>query len=194
MVVLAAIPGPGIMIVVSRTLSQGFTAGVVTSMGIVAGDFVFIVLVVYGLSAMSEFLGGLFLVVKYAGATYLIWLGLKVLLTSNSTDSSTVKNNPKHATNFIAGLLTTLSNPKAILFYVSFFPAFLDLSTVTIMNFGAIFLVTFIAIGGVMVLYAFLTWKTGRALKASSASKYVKYGAGATLIGSGLYVATRASE
>lgn len=194
MVVLAVIPGPGIMIVVARTLSQGLMAGAMTSLGIVAGDFVFIVLAVYGLSAMSEFLGGLFLVVKYAGAAYLIWLGVKVLFASNIAKPSVSVKTSSHSKNFAIGLFTTLSNPKAILFYVSFFPAFLDLSKVTIMDFGVIFLVAFVAVGGVMMAYACLAWKTGGALKASSASRSVEYCASATLISSGIYVATRASE
>lgn len=60
MIILAAIPGPGIMIVVARTLSQGFLAGLITTSGIVAGDFVFIALATFGVTALSQLLGELF--------------------------------------------------------------------------------------------------------------------------------------
>lgn len=192
MVVLALIPGPGILIVVARTMSQGFIAGVVTSAGIVAGDFVFIALAVYGLSTLSQLLGDFFLIVKYAGAAYLIWLGVRIILSKNETDKSQIKTLSSHSTNFIAGLLTTLGNPKAILFYVSFFPAFLDLSKVNHLDLGLILLVASISVGGVMVLYAYLANKTGSLLKESRASNVVKFGSGTMLVGSGAYVAVRA--
>lgn len=193
MVVLAIIPGPGIMVVMARTLSQGLLAGIVTALGIVAGDFVFIVLAVYGLSALAQTYGELFLIVKYTGAVYLVWLGIKIMLTKSPAEKTPKNTSYKHSTNFIAGLVTTLSNPKAILFYVSFFPAFLDLSAVTYIDFGIIFALTFVAIFGVMASYAYLVHKTGSLLKKSSTSTYIKYGAGATLISSGVYIATRAN-
>lgn len=192
MVVLASIPGPGIMIVVARSVSQGFVAGLVTSVGIVLGDFVFITVAVYGLSALSQFLGGFFLIVKYAGAAYLIWLGLKIVLSKAVSEQKGDPDTPKHTTNLIAGLLTTLSNPKAILFYVSFFPTFIDLSSVGYMDLGLIFLVATMAVGGVMAVYAYLAVKSKLLLSASSRSGHMKYLAGGLLLSSGVYIAARA--
>lgn len=192
LIVLAIIPGPGIMVVVARTLSQGYIAGLVTSAGIVAGDFIFIGLAVFGLSTLSHSLGELFLVIKYAGAAYLIWLGVKIALSKNEMEVSKAYKESNHPTNFVAGLLTTLSNPKAILFYVSFFPAFIDLTVVNGIDLGIILLVAAISVGGVMSTYVYLANTTGSRLKESSISKQVKYSSGAILIGSGAYVASRA--
>ena len=66
------------MIVIARTLSQDCIAGMVTSAGIVAGDFVFIGLAVFGLSTLFQSLGELFLIIQYGGAEYLFWLEVKI--------------------------------------------------------------------------------------------------------------------
>ncbi len=186
MLVLAVIPGPGIFIVVARTLSQGFSAGVVTSMGIVAGDYVYIILAVAGLATVAQLYSELFLIIQYMCAAYLAWLGGSLLVGQwrlrhnkdriTGTPDKTVQVLPSRQwANFSAGLLTTLSNPKAVLFYVSFFPAFLDLSQVSYFDIGIILLVVTIAVGGVMVMYAYMVHKTGSFIKDSAASVFVSY-------------------
>ncbi len=191
LVLLAVIPGPGIMIVVARTLSHGFKGGAVTTAGIVAGDFVFIGLAIFGLTALSEFMGNVFLVVKYAGAAYLIWLGIKILHSKRQEGNSASPNNRKHSANFIAGLLTTLGNPKAILFYASFFPAFLDLASVTLTDVGIIMLITALAVGGVMLVYCYVATKSSSLVNTSSVATYMRVATGSTLIGGGAYIAVR---
>ena len=191
MVVLATIPGPGIMIVVARTLSQGFAAGVVTSAGIVAGDYVFIALAISGLATLAEHYADLFLYSKYAGAAYLIYLGVKTVLTKNTGAPKPVSGMASYSTNFVAGLLTTLSNPKAILFYVSLFPVFLDLSTVSAIEIGLIMGITTLSVGGVMVVYAWLAVRSGALIKSTDAARYLRWGSGTVLIGSGAFIAAR---
>lgn len=191
LVLLAVIPGPGIMIVVARTLSHGFKGGTVTTAGIVMGDFIFICLAIFGLTALSELMGSVFLIVKYAGAAYLIWLGIKIFRAKKPYDNSTSPSNRKHSANFIAGLLTTLGNPKAILFYASFFPAFLDLSSVTLSEVGIIMLVTAFAVGGVMLAYSYVATKSRSLFKSSSVATYLRYATGSILIGGGAYIAVR---
>lgn len=193
MVVLAALPGPGILVVVSRALQGGLIQGIITSVGIVAGDFVFIILSVFGLVALAESMGGFFVWVKYLGAAYLSYLGLSLILSKPSK-----ANVPKlqasassSLANFAAGLLTTLSNPKAILFYLSFFPAFLDLTAVSLADLAIILAVTTAAVGGVMVCYAYLAVKTHSALKASRQGKWLTYLSGGLLLLSGLFLAMR---
>ena len=192
MVLLALLPGPGILVVVARTLSQGLAAGVVTSAGIVAGDFVFIALAIGGLSALAQILGDFFLIVRYAGALYLIYLGVKTIRSRSQGWGDKPVTPSRHSTNFVAGLLTTLANPKAILFYVSFFPTFFDLSTLSYIDLSLILLVTAIAVGGVMVSYAYVANRTGGLIKGSRSSGWLKWGSGTVLIGSGTYIAVRA--
>ena len=191
MLVLALIPGPGVLIVTARSTTAGFRHGISTSIGVVAADFVFITFALLGLTALSSALGELFIVFKYIGAAYLIWLGLSLMISKSNRDSAKKIAEPKHGASFAAGFITTLSNPKAILFYLSFFPAFLDLASVTVFDAVLLYLITTVAIGGVMLGYAFLAHKAKSMYSVSNSSRVLKKGSGVLLIGSGLYVAAR---
>lgn len=191
MVILALIPGPGILAVMARSSTAGFRHGISTTIGIVAGDFVFITLALLGLAALSEILGGLFIIVKYLGAAYLIWLGVFIILSKSKEGISETIHPPSHLASFSAGLITTLSNPKAILFYFSFFPTLLDLSQVSFLDAATLYVVATLAIGSVMLGYAYAAIRAKDSYKNSSNNSYIRYGAGTLLVSSGLYVAIR---
>jgi len=191
MLILAVIPGPGMMIVVARTLSHGLWAGVATSVGIVAGDFVFILLAVVGMSSLALVLGEMFTVVKYLGAAYLLWLGVKLIFSRHYAQAPEQETKGSHTTSFVAGLVVTLANPKAILFYMSFFPAFVDLKTLGAMDVAIILLTATVAVGGVMLAYAFAAHLSRHAVRNTQAARLITKLSGGLLIGSGIYVAAR---
>jgi threonine/homoserine/homoserine lactone efflux protein len=191
MVVLALIPGPGILAVVARTLAAGLRHGASTVAGVVAGDFVFITLALLGLAALSELMGGFFAAIKYLGAVYLIWLGISIALAKSSGMQVRPICEPSHLASFAAGLLTTLGNPKAILFYLSFFPAFVDLSQVSALDVSIMYAIATIAVGGVMYGYAYAAYKANRSFRMSQSGPFLRYGSGALLVGSGVFVATK---
>ena len=191
MVALAITPGPGILAVVARSSTGGFHHAISTTVGIIAGDFIFITLALLGLATLSGALGDFFVVVKYIGAAYLIWLGLAIVLSKS--DKSTVRKvrSPNHLTSFSAGLVITLSNPKAILFYVSFLPSLLNLSQISIVDTVILYLVVTLAVGGVMLGYGYITCKAKTSYQNLSKRPYLRYGSGTMLIVSGIYVALR---
>lgn len=197
MVVLAILPGPGIVVVVARSLSGGFRDGLATSLGIVAGDFVFILVTMFGLSLLAGSLGDLFVWVRYLGAAYLIWMGFALMrrpvfnpenLTRKDAGDGTVTN---YGQGFFAGLLVTLGNPKAILFYLSFFPAFLDLELVTGSVVLLVLLIALLAVGGTMVSYAYVAVKAGAALHDHRWFRHFYLLCCVLLIGSGLLLVLR---
>ena len=96
MFILAVIPGPGILIVVARSINAGFRHGISTSLGIVAGDFVYITLAIFGLTTLSASLGYFFIYVKYFGAAYLIFLGLSLLFARSKKNKSYVTKPINH--------------------------------------------------------------------------------------------------
>ena len=192
LVILAVIPGPGVFTVVARSMASGFFHGLVTVFGIVFGDYIFIILSVYGLSALASTMGGIFTLIKYAGAAYLVWLGIKLLLTKYSSVEVKPIIELSFFSNFIAGLATTLSNPKAILFYVSFFPAFINVQSVTVIEIGQLLLVATMAVGSVMAAYAYAASKASLLFKSSRAAKTLNVTAGSIMVGSGVLLATKA--
>jgi threonine/homoserine/homoserine lactone efflux protein len=127
MVTLAMIPSLSVLTVVARSAALGFGHGLATALGIVVGDFVFIILAIYSLSAVAENMNILFLLVKYGGGIYLIWSGIKLIRDRSTTIEVTQVETTSRLSSFFSGLSITLGDQKAIFFYLSFFSAFLDL-------------------------------------------------------------------
>lgn len=191
MLILAVIAGPGIFAVVARAISSGFKPALVTVLGIVCGDYVFILLSLYGLAALAQSMGELFLVVKYAGAAYLCWLGWQMLKAKPVEPEIKTISPLSVAGNFMTGFLTTLINPKAILFYVSFFPAFIDMQAVALIDAGIIMAIATIAVGGVMAAYAYTANKARQLFNNVGTIRTLNITAGGIMLGSGTLLAIK---
>ena len=187
MIILALIPGPGVVVVVARALDSGFRQGFATAMGILSGDFIFIALAIFGLAALADVMGNFFVIIKYAGAAYLMYVGFR-LITSAGTSAATVTLKPA---NYLVGLVTSVSNPKVTLFYLSFFPAFFDIETLSGTDVVLLFVIATLSVGVVMAGYAYVAAKTKSSFAASPKTKYLKFGSGALLMGGGVFVALR---
>ena len=169
MVILAAIPSLSVFTVVSRAISSGFSGGLMAVVGIVVGDIIFILIAIYGLSAIAETtMDGLLLILKYFGGAYLIWMGISLIRAkSQLMELERVEESSLWAS-FLAGLLLTLGDQKAILFYISFFPAFVDLKTITTTDTLTIIAIAITAVGGVKLLYVYLSDRARLLLKSSN--------------------------
>ena len=128
MVVGAMIPGVSVLAVSARSAAFGFAHGIFTSLGIVVGDIVFILVAIYGLSVLADLMGNHFVLIKYLGGAYLIWLGIVIWRSKSKAEGVEENSESSLLSSFMTGLLITLGDQKAILFYLGFFPAFVDLS------------------------------------------------------------------
>lgn len=193
MFIAAAIPGPGVLVVVARSLSQGFNAGAFTALGVIGGDFILILCAVLGLSSLSVLLGGFFIVIKYLGGAYLIWLGYNLIRSGLDRQKKEVEAIAleSHSASFIAGFITTISNPKAIFFYASLFPNLVSIASLTLVDFILVELVAITAVGSVMLGYAVISSQSKSVLSVSRSSQYLQIGVGGIFIASGVYIATR---
>jgi len=192
MVVLAVVPGPGVLAVVARSMASGFYHGVVTAVGIVTGDFIFILLAIYGLSAAAEMLGNLFSLVSYLGGAYLIWLGCSLWGAKTKALQVEILNEPSWYANYFSGLFITLSNPKAILFYAGFFPAFLELSTLSYIGIVTIMGVTALAVGGTMLTYAYIASHVKTVFQSKKTEKTINLIAGSVMVLTGVFLLSKA--
>ena len=188
MFVLAIIPSPSVFSVVARSIASGFIQGSLTVIGIIIGDFIFILLAIYGLSMLAENLEGLFILVKYLGSFYLIGLGIVLWRSRIKLETIETINNSSWFTSFMSGLLITLSDQKAILFYIGFFPAFLDLSNFSIVDTGLVLAIAAAAIGGAKLGYAYLADKSRSLLQSTRAKKFMNILAGIIMIVTGVFV------
>lgn len=124
--VLLIVPGPAVLYIIARALDQGRTAGIVSVLGVGVGSLVHVVAAALGLSSLLVRSAFAFSMVKYAGAAYLIFLGVQRLL---GRDEINVANDAPPKTNariFRQGVVVNVLNPKTALFFFAFLPQFVD--------------------------------------------------------------------
>ncbi len=121
--VFLALPGPGTFALLTSTAKGGFRGGAAATLGVILGDQVLLWLAVAGVAALLAANPMLFKAVQYAGAAYLAWIGLKLIFAKEGS-ASPIRIEPRHYAR--QAFLITLLNPKAIVFYMAFFPLFID--------------------------------------------------------------------
>jgi threonine/homoserine/homoserine lactone efflux protein len=194
MATLAAMPGTSVALVVTRSATLGVANGIAVSAGIVLGDLVFLSLAIFGLSVVAETMGGLFMLVKILGGIYLLWLGFS-LLTAKSQTILTVKNaNTKVslAGSFMAGFILTLGDIKAVIFYASLLPVFIDLSAVRATEILVVVFLTVFSVGGVKVIYAIFANKVAAFSRNMKLENIARKTAGGLMVGAGSYLILKA--
>lgn len=117
------IPGPGTFCLLTSTGKGGFRAGAAATLGLIAGDQVLMWLAALGVAAVLQAQPMLFKAMQYAGGAYLAWIGLKLVLRKDGS-ASPIDIRPRQYAR--QAFLITLMNPKAIVFYMAFFPLFID--------------------------------------------------------------------
>ena len=185
---LAASPGPGVFAVVARSLASGFSHGVVLALGCILGDLLFLLMAIYGLTAIAEMLGGLFTLIKYIGGGYLIYLGIKIIRSKSEKINVKGIAESSWKANFLSGLFITLGNPKVILFYLSFLPTFMDLSTLQSIDVFVAATIVSIVLGAVLTLYAWMADRAKHTFQSTEALHRMNIGAGSAMIGAGSFL------
>lgn len=122
---LLVVPGPAVIYVVTRSLSQGRRAGIVSMLGIETGGLVHVAAAVLGLSALLASSKMAFTVLKYLGAAYLVYLGVRKL-TERGEELVEPPEDHSHSRLFWEGVLVQVLNPKVALFFLAFLPQFID--------------------------------------------------------------------
>ena len=186
--VFLLIPGPGNLALITSTGKGGWRAGLACCLGVMAADQVLMWLAVAGVAAVLAAYPAAFHAVQWVGAAYLAWLGYQ-LLTARPGDAPAIEIQPRQY--FRQGALITLMNPKAIVFYMAFFPMFVDPAR----HQGAItFGVMAATVAAITFIYSVivvtLTTVLAERLRANPAVvKWLEKTAGVFLIGFGLKLA-----
>lgn len=191
MAVLAAVPSVSVLAVSARSASSGFVHGALTALGVVTGDLAFILLAVFGLALLAEAMDGLFHLVRYLGGAYLIWLGIVLWQTRTRATEIADAASPSLRSSFMTGLLVTLGDQKAVLFYLGFLPAFVDLPAMSYSDIGAVVAIAILAVGGVKLGYAYAAHRAG-AFFGAKAGKTLHVTAAGVMVAAGLVILTMA--
>ncbi len=123
---LAVVPGPAVLYIVARSVDQGRLAGLVSTLGIAVGGLVHVVAATIGLSSLLASSATAFTVVKYAGAAYLVLLGVRRLLTREQPEGEIARVPKARRRLFVDGVVVNVLNPKTAIFFVAFLPQFVD--------------------------------------------------------------------
>jgi threonine/homoserine/homoserine lactone efflux protein len=188
-VLLAITPGPGIFYVLARSLAGGRRAGIHSSIGTFVGGLFHVFAAALGVSAILAASAVAFHTVKYAGAAYLVWLGIR-MIRSRNVEMSAAPATPSHGA-FRQGIFTEILNPKTALFFLSFIPQFIT------PEYGHVFF-QFVALGTLSVtlntmadlVVVLLAVPIERKLKNSAPfRRRQRVASGLGMIGLGVYVA-----
>ena len=179
-----AVPGPGIVAIVARALREGMSATVPAVIGNTLGDIILMSLSVFGLAFIAHALGGLFLIVKWAGALYLVYLGYRYWTAPVAEAGAALPANR----GFVSQLALTLGNPKAIVMFVVLLPSLVDLNHLNLIGYGELCACTLVLIPGIEFAYAALAAQARAFLTGCVARKRMNKTAGAIMIGAGISI------
>ena len=143
-VALSLKPGPGMMMVMSRAISQGMPSCLAFIAGWLLVLFVYLLIVFASFNIVDLDMVFILILIKAMAASYLIWLGVKGLQESEAELHETPQEQESLFDSFSAGAVLTFANPLAIVFYAGILPTLVDIST---MNFNDMFIITFIVLG-----------------------------------------------
>ncbi|MBZ9738611.1 MULTISPECIES: LysE family translocator [unclassified Mesorhizobium] len=187
----AATPGPAMFAVITNGVSRGFLRAFMAGVGVAAGDAVLVTLALLGLVALAQTFEWIFLLLKYAGAAYLIFLGVRMWRASATQSNEQGTGQAKLSRSFLLGASIALGNPKAILFHASIMPLILDLDTMTFFD-GLLVVATVISVNIVtMGVYAALAGRASGWFRTPRRMRLMNRFAGSAMIGTGALIAAR---
>ena len=182
---LLVIPGPTVLLVLSYALGRGWKAALPMAGGVAAGDLTAMTLSMLGVGALLATSATLFTALKWVGALYLIWLGIKLWRSGDRREAEPRADAASPMRMFGHAWLVTTLNPKSILFFVAFVPQFLDPSR----SFAAqavVMIATFVGLGFINALaFAFVGVRARDFVQSPRAMRFVNRTGVAALIGAG---------
>jgi threonine/homoserine/homoserine lactone efflux protein len=190
--VLAVTPGPGMLYVLARTVTGGHSEGIASSLGTAVGGLLHVLLAAVGLSVVLASSAEAFLVVKYVGAAYLMYLGVRTIRQGRAAETLTqLGMRPFGARRaFLEGVMTEALNVKTALFFIAFIPQFVSSNSAPAPQFIALGLicVTLNTTADVLVVL-FAGRLMPRLRRSTRGPRIMAYSSGTVLLGLGAYVA-----
>lgn len=188
---ILVIPGPTIVYVVGQSLTHGRKASVPLSVGVILGDAICITLSLLGLSVFLSIFSTAFIIVKYLGAAYLIYLGVKMLKSNSHLNNNQIESSKYNSKALLRDIFwVNALNPKGIIFYSAFMPQFVVTQHGIIFQF-ILLAITFLCLALINVtLYSLLASRASELFRSIKFTKAFNVTGGLSLICAGIYSAT----
>lgn len=191
-VLAVATPGPGIAAVIARSLAHGFKGAPAFVAGFIVGDLVWFGIAATGLAALARTAETVFVVIKWAGVLYLLYLAWKLWTAPAERVAVTGDDARQHGWRaFAASLMLTLANPKAILFFLALLPTVVDLAHMNVLTFIEISAAIVILMPAVLFSYVFLAARARELFTTPKAVRRLNRSSGVAMAGAAVVVATR---
>ena len=189
--VAAAIPGPGMTAIVARALGSGFRPTFFMGLGLILGDLCYLTAVILGLALVAQTFTTPFLIIKYLGALYLVYIAWKLWTTGLIAQDIEAKRSTHAGLSFLSGLLVTLGNPKTMLFYVALVPTLIPLEEIDGRDYAILVAITFVVLLSVLIPYILLASQARMLLKRPASLRALNRSAASILAGTAAYIAAR---
>ncbi|MEN0087224.1 MAG: LysE family translocator [Pseudomonadota bacterium] len=190
MFVLAISPGPCFFAATARAITGGFGAGASIMLGAFLGDVIYLVLAIFGMAWVADQMGDSFIWVKILGGVFLVIMGIRLFFERPETSLAKAGRPTSFARSLLEGALLTFSNPKVLVFYASFVPAFVDMSGVTLADAAIMVSISFVVGSGIDFFYVWLAAAARKFFQSMDARRWLNRAGGTVLTGVGVALAT----
>ena len=187
-----ATPGPGIAAVIARSLAHGFKGAPAFVAGFIVGDLVWFAIAATGLAALAKTAETVFVIIKWAGVIYLLYLAWKLWTAPAERVAVADQDDRQHGWRaFVASLMLTLANPKAILFFLALLPTVVVLASMNALRFIEIALAIAIVMPAILFSYVFLAARAREIFTTRKSVRRLNRSSGVAMAGAAIVVATR---
>jgi len=187
-----AAPGPGVAAVIARGLAHGLKGTPAFIAGFMVGDLIWFAIAATGLAALANTAATLFVIIKWIGVAYLLYLAWKLWSAPSASVEVSAKNDRQHGWHaFAASLMLTLANPKTILFFLALLPTVIDLASMNALRFMEVSAAMCVVLPSVLGAYAFLAARARELFTTPKAVRRLNRSSGVAMAGAAVVVATR---
>jgi threonine/homoserine/homoserine lactone efflux protein len=192
LLVAAASPGPGIAALVARVIGRGHEGAPAFAAGLILGDLVWLAVATLGLAVVAQTFHEIFLVIKYAGAVYLIYLAYRMWTAPVAArDIAAERRRESHLRLFIGGLALTLGNPKVVAFYLALLPNLIDLARVGVVGYVELASISVVVLTIVFGAYVIAAARARALFRSTRAMRLLNRAGGTMMAGAAVAVATK---
>ena len=191
-VLAVATPGPGVAAIIARSLGHGLRGAPAFIAGFMVGDLIWFTFAATGLAMLAQTAYTVFLVVKYAGVAYLLYLAYRLWTSpARPIDAAADVGRERPFQLFLGSLALTMGNPKTMIFFLAVLPTVVELKSLSVAGFFEIVLVILLVLPVVLGGYAFGASRARRLFARPETVKWVQRGTGVAMASAAVAVATR---
>ncbi len=192
LLVAAASPGPGIAALVARVIGRGIEGAGAFAAGLILGDLVWLAVATLGLAVVAQAFHEVFLVIKYAGAAYLVYLAYRMWTAPVlPRDIAADRRRDGRVRLFLGGLALTLGNPKVVAFYLALLPNLIDLARVGLFGYVELASICVVVLTLVFGAYAVAAARARTLFRSPRAMRLLNRAGGTMMAGAAVAVATK---